>query len=72
MGTINKEFADRLDDELFRALLCEVEAIVNSRPLTFVSSDPDDMNPLTTNHLLTMKTSVVMPSLENFSGTMCT
>ena len=56
-----QEFADRLEDELFRSLLCEVEAIVNSRTLIFVSSDPDDMNPLTPNHLLTMKTSVVMP-----------
>ena len=55
------EHGSRLDDESFRTLLCEVEAIINSRPLTFASSDPDDFNPLTPNNLLTMKTSVVLP-----------
>ena len=49
------EHGSRLDDESFRTLLCEVEAIINSRPLTFASSDPDDLNPLTPNNLLTMK-----------------
>ncbi|XP_067654071.1 uncharacterized protein [Haliotis asinina] len=52
------EFGDRLDDEAYRTLLCEVEAIVNSRPLTTVSSDVTDLNPLTPNHLLMMKSNV--------------
>ena len=51
----------RLDNESFRTLLCKVEAIINSRPLTFASSDPDDFIPQTPNNLLTMKTSVVLP-----------
>lgn len=55
------EHGTRLDDESFRTLLCEVEAIINSRPLTFASSDPDDFNPLSPSNLLTMKTSVVLP-----------
>ena len=55
------EHGSRLDDESFRTLLCEVEAIINSRPLTFASSDPDDLNPLSPSNLLTMKTSVVLP-----------
>ena len=58
---LSKEFGDQLDDESFRTLMCEVEAIVNSRPLTSVSTDPDDMNALTPSHLLTMKSNVVLP-----------
>lgn len=34
-----------LNDEGLSTLLCEVEAIVNSRPLTTVSSDPKDLEP---------------------------
>ena len=33
-------------------LFCEVEGIFNNRPLTPVSCDPNDMVPLTPNHLL--------------------
>ncbi len=58
---LSKEFGDQLDEESFRTLMCEVEAIVNSRPLTSVSTDPDDMNALTPSHLLTMKSNVVLP-----------
>ena len=55
------EHGSRLDDESFRTLLCEVEAITNSRPLTFALSDPNDLGPLSPSNLLTMKTSVVLP-----------
>ena len=52
----------QLDDESLHTLLCEAEAIVNSRPLTIDSlSDPQSLTPLTPNHLLTMKTKVVLP-----------
>ena len=41
----------QLDDESLRTLLCEVEAIVNNRPLTVDSkNDPDSLSPLTPNH----------------------
>jgi len=53
------EFAYRLDDEI--TLDCEVEAIVNSIPLKIVFSDPDAINPLKPNYLLTIKTNMVMP-----------
>ena len=59
----------RLDDESFRTLLCEVKCIINSRPLTFVSNDPNDLDPLTPAHLLTMKTSVILPPPGNFQRT---
>lgn len=46
----------RLDDAFLRTFLYEAMAIVNSRPLTVDSlSDPDSPEPLTPNHLLTMK-----------------
>ena len=52
----------QLDDESLRTFFCEAEAIVNSRPLTVDSiNDPDSLNPLTPNHLLTMKSKVVFP-----------
>jgi hypothetical protein len=42
----------RLADEGLRTVLCEVEAIVNSRPLVKVSDDPKDCAAITPNHLL--------------------
>ena len=51
----------QLDDESLRTLMCEAEAIVNSRPLTTNHlSDPDSPEPLTPNHLLTMKSKVLL------------
>ena len=41
-----------LDDERLDTMFCEVESIVNSRPITPVSNDPKDLNPLTPNDLL--------------------
>ena len=55
------EFPERMDDETLRTLFCEVEAIVNSRPLTPVSDSPDDLSPLTPNNALGMETGVIVP-----------
>ncbi|UYV83199.1 hypothetical protein LAZ67_23000163 [Cordylochernes scorpioides] len=35
-----------------RTLLCDVEAVVNNRPLTYVSEDDDELVPLTPNKLI--------------------
>lgn len=50
-----------LDDEGLTTLFCEVERIVNSRPLTKVSDDPKDLEPLTPNHLLLLRTEKSLP-----------
>lgn len=50
-----------LDDEGLHTALCEVEAIMNDRPITTVTSDPNDLEPLTPNHLLLLKSNPVMP-----------
>ena len=39
-----------LDDEGLITLMCEVEAIVNRRPISKVSDDPKDMEALTPSH----------------------
>lgn len=44
-----------LDDETLTTTLCKVEKILNDRPLTAVSSDPNDMEVLTPNNLLLLR-----------------
>ncbi|KAJ8369493.1 hypothetical protein SKAU_G00095210 [Synaphobranchus kaupii] len=52
----------RLDDASLRAFLYEAMAIVNSRPLTTDNlNDPNSLDPLTPNHLLTMKSIRALP-----------
>ncbi len=46
-----------LDDEGINTLMCEVEAVVNGRPITKLSDDPRDMEPLAPNHLLLLRVS---------------
>lgn len=43
--------ADISDEELHTAI-CGAERLLNSRPITFVSSDPADLSPLTPSHFL--------------------
>ncbi|CAG7667006.1 unnamed protein product, partial [Allacma fusca] len=46
-------------EDVLRTLLVEAESLVNSRPLTFVSVDPDDPESLTPNHFLLGKNNLV-------------
>ena len=50
-----------LDHESFCTLLTEVEAIVNSRPLTLEDVNDPESLPLSPSQLLTMKSKVLMP-----------
>ena len=50
-----------IDEESLVTLLCEVESIVNSRPLTKVSGDSKDLEPLTPNHLLLLRGQPSLP-----------
>ena len=50
-----------LDEEGLQTLMCEVEAILNDRPLTKSSDDPMDLEALTPNHLLLLKTQPILP-----------
>ena len=64
---LTREQGHVLNDESLRTLLAEVENIVNSRPLTFPTDDPQDLSgPLTPNHLLTTKSKVVLPPPGEF------
>ena len=52
----------RLDDTSLRTFLYETMAIVNSRPITAIhQGDPTSPQPLTPNHVLTMKSRVPLP-----------
>ena len=52
----------QLNDEALRTFMCEAEAVVNSRPLTS-DNTTSSLSPeaLTPNHLLTMKTKIILP-----------
>ena len=42
-------------------MLCEVEAIINFRPISKACNDPLDLEPLTPNHLLLLKGKATLP-----------
>ena len=57
----------QLDEESLRTFMCEAESIVNSRPLTTNNlTSTDGTEPLTPNHLLTMKSRVLLPPPRQF------
>ncbi|KAJ0004820.1 hypothetical protein NQD34_011034 [Periophthalmus magnuspinnatus] len=57
----------RLDSASLRTFLYEVMAVVNSRPLTVENlNDPTSVEPLTPNHILMMKSNIILPPPGEF------
>jgi len=50
-----------LNDESLRTFLTEVEKIMNDRPITKVSSDPNDFQALTPSHILLLRQNPCLP-----------
>ena len=61
LSSLLQNIGKQLDDESLRTLMCEAQATVNSCPLAVNQlADPDSPTPLTPNHLLTMKSKVIL------------
>lgn len=52
LSSLLVKHSDKLTDEVLETLFCEVEAMINSRPLTKLSEDVADMSTLSPNQLL--------------------
>ncbi len=50
-----------MDDESFHTILCEAEAFLNDRPITKLSDDPNDLEALTPNHILQLRSKPFLP-----------
>ena len=57
--------------EMLTTLLVIAEGMINNRPLTPASDDPDDLEPLTPNHLLIHRPASVPPGLFNEGDLHC-
>lgn len=53
---------DSLDEETLQTFLCEAEAVLNGCPITTSSSDPNNLEALTPNHLLLLRPKPSIPS----------
>lgn len=59
LGALLKE--QLVNDELLSTLMCEVERILNDRPFTSLSDQPDDSEPLTPSKLLLLRSNSCFP-----------
>ena len=67
LRSILDQSASRLDTSSLRTFMYEAMAIVNSRPLTVECiNDPAGPEPLTPNHILTMKSAIILPPPGQF------
>ena len=66
LTAILDQTSKRLDSSSLRTCLYEVMTIVNSRPLTAENLNDPSLEPLTPNHILMMKSSVILPPPGEF------
>ena len=67
LSSLLSQWGTILDDDSLRTFMAEAAAIVNSRPLTVDTlNDPTALTPITPNHLLTGKSSVILPPPGDF------
>ena len=67
LNTVLSDFKGRLDTSSLSTFLYEVMSIINSQPLTCQClNDPKSLEPLTPNHLLTMKNKILPLHPGNF------
>lgn len=52
LSSLLLQHSDKLSSEVLETFLCEVESIINSRPLTKLSEDVEDANTLSPNQML--------------------
>ena len=70
LSALRKKNGHQMNDETLRTLMCETEAVVNSRPLAAEgATSSDTAEPLTPNHFLTLKTNVVLLPPGKFTST---
>lgn len=56
-----------MEHRQFRALLCNIEAVLNSRPITPLTDDPHDMQALTPGHFLTNGPLIIPPPFDHLN-----
>ena len=67
LEVILSQHGTQLDNESLRTNMCKIAAILNCRPLSVEHiNDPSYPEPFTPNHILTMKTKVVVSPPGNF------
>lgn len=67
LASILDQSARRLGSSSLRTFIYEAIAIVNGRPLTLeIINDPTGPEPLTLNHILTMKSTIIAPPPGEF------
>ena len=66
LSSLLRSQGSQLTDETLRTLMFEVAALVNSRPLTVLSSSNDLQMSLSPQNLLTAKSDIIMPPPGNF------
>ena len=67
LDVLLEQHGSQLDDESLQTFMYEAAAIINSRPLsTDAINDPHSLEPLTPNHLIMMKSNVILPPPGEF------